>query len=193
MNSDTSQTITRIADDSEMIDETIHHKFMRQALIIAQEAYDSQEVPVGCVFVLDGETIIGSGRNRTNETCNGTRHAELEAVDSILSTNKYTSDIFRRCTLYVTVEPCVMCAYALRQLEIKHVYYGCANERFGGTGGYYREESIMLLRKFFVRENENAPTPKKKINRVLKTEIKPIVSLIPPGCLNFCQTIKLCT
>ncbi|KAF0443368.1 cytidine deaminase-like protein [Gigaspora margarita] len=176
MNSDTSQTITRIADDSEMIDETIHHKFMRQALIIAQEAYDSQEVPVGCVFVLDGETIIGSGRNRTNETCNGTRHAELEAVDSILSTNKYTSYIFRRCTLYVTVEPCVMCAYALRQLEIKHVYYGCANERFGGTGsifeihqdpnlklhppypcegGYYREESIMLLRKFFVRENEN--------------------------------------
>ncbi|RIA97486.1 cytidine deaminase-like protein [Glomus cerebriforme] len=174
--------------------ETIHHKYMREALNLAQEAYDNYEVPVGCVFVLD-DKIIGNGRNRTNETHNGTRHAELEAIDIILSSGEYTSEVFQRCVLYVTVEPCVMCAYALRQLRIKHVYYGCANERFGGTGsvfdihrdpkltlhpayscegGYYREESILLLRKFYVRENENAPIPKRKHNRVLKTEIVPM-------------------
>ncbi|CAH1758912.1 11904_t:CDS:2 [Entrophospora sp. SA101] len=171
--------------------ESVHHKFMKKAL--AQEAYDQLEVPVGCVIVLNNE-VIGTGRNRTNEKLNGTRHAELEAIDQILYTTNYTSDIFQQCTLYVTVEPCVMCAYAIRILRIKHVYYGCSNERFGGTGsvfnihndtkltlhpaylcegGYYREESIMLLRKFYVRENKNAPEPRRKHQRILKTEIKP--------------------
>ncbi|CAJ0846339.1 4738_t:CDS:2 [Entrophospora sp. SA101] len=154
--------------------ESVHHKFMKKAL--AQEAYDQLEVPVGCVIVLNNEVI------------------ELEAIDQILYTTNYTSDIFQQCTLYVTVEPCVMCAYAIRILRIKHVYYGCSNERFGGTGsvfnihndtkltlhpaylcegGYYREESIMLLRKFYVRENKNAPEPRRKHQRILKTEIKP--------------------
>ncbi|RHZ67038.1 hypothetical protein Glove_303g93 [Diversispora epigaea] len=179
-------------------EKTIHHNFMQKALTLAQEAYDNHEVPVGCIFVLDDDDdnerkIIGSGRNRTNETKNGIRHAELEAVDEIFTSQKYTSDVFQKCSLYVTVEPCVMCAYALRQLRIKKVYYGCANERFGGTGsvfqinqdpklilhppyscegGYYREEAIILLRKFYVRENEKAPQPKRKHQRVLKTEIK---------------------
>nr|CAG8435609.1 5142_t:CDS:2 [Entrophospora candida] len=156
--------------------ESVHHKFMRKALVLAQEAYDQLEVPVGCVIVLNNEVI------------------ELEAIDQILYTTNYTSDIFQQCTLYVTVEPCVMCAYAIRILRIKHVYYGCSNERFGGTGsvfnihndtkltlhpaylcegGYYREESIMLLRKFYVRENQNAPEPRRKHQRILKTEIKP--------------------
>ncbi|CAG8467051.1 9748_t:CDS:2 [Ambispora leptoticha] len=173
--------------------ETDHYQYMRRALELAQEAYESQEVPVGCVFVHNNE-IIGFGRNKTNEALNGTRHAEFEAIDVILSSGKYTSDVFKECSLYVTVEPCVMCAYALRQLGIKQVYYGCANERFGGTGsvfnihedtnlslhsqypsigGYYREEAIMLLRKFYVRENDNAPKPKRKHQRVLKTTIKP--------------------
>lgn len=93
--------------------------------------------------------------------------------------------------LYVTVEPCVMCAAALRYLGIKKVFYGCGNERFGGCGSIldvhkgdylpreinelecemvkeFRSECIMLLRKFYVRENEKAPNPKKKAKRVLK-------------------------
>ncbi|KAJ3034798.1 tRNA(adenine34) deaminase [Rhizophlyctis rosea] len=84
-----------------------------------------------------------------------------------------------------------MCASALRQLRIRKVYYGCGNERFGGCGsvfnihqdpvgsdppyeaegGYFKEEAIMMLRKFYIRENDKAPVPKKKANRVLKTEI----------------------
>jgi len=86
-----------------------------------------------------------------------------------------------------------MCASALRQLGIKEVFYGCENERFGGcagvlsvnslshpahppykaTGGYCREEAITILRQFYISENTNAPTPKSKANRVLKTEIAP--------------------
>ncbi|CAO3695763.1 unnamed protein product [Rhizopus stolonifer] len=87
-----------------------------------------------------------------------------------------------------------MCASALRQIGICHVYFGCGNGKFGGNGsvfnihsdsrldtqdskgyeskgGYFYEEAIMMLRKFYVRENKNAPVPRKKTNRVLKTEI----------------------
>ncbi|GAA6012089.1 hypothetical protein JCM10207_005124 [Rhodosporidiobolus poonsookiae] len=94
--------------------------------------------------------------------------------------------------LYVTVEPCIMCASAMRQVGIEKVVYGCANDRFGGVGGvrsihsdprllysppypaiggYRREEAIMLLRRFYISENTSAPKPKKKSNRILKTDI----------------------
>jgi tRNA-specific adenosine deaminase 2 len=68
-----------------------------------------------------------------------TRHAELEAIDEILADRALTPQSERyplsETTLYVTVEPCIMCASALRQMGIKEVFYGCANERFGGCGG----------------------------------------------------------
>ncbi|PSS31984.1 hypothetical protein PHLCEN_2v2226 [Hermanssonia centrifuga] len=121
-------------------------------------------------------------------TSQATRHAELEAIDGILSDKVLTPEMreypLSETVLYVTVEPCIMCASALRQLGIKEVFYGCENDRFGGcgsvlgvnnaaTGGYCREEAIMILRRFYVTENVNAPVPKSKTNRVLKTEIVP--------------------
>ena len=67
-----------------------------------------------------------------------TRHAELEAIDSILADRSLTPETseypLSNTTLYVTVEPCIMCASALRQMGIKEVFYGCANDRFGGCG-----------------------------------------------------------
>ena len=63
----------------------------------------------------------------------GIRHAEFLAIDETLK--KHPPSIFPEVDVYVTVEPCIMCASALRQLRIRSVYYGCANERFGGTGG----------------------------------------------------------
>lgn len=67
-----------------------------------------------------------------------TRHAELEAIDAILANKSITPNMttypLSTTTLYVTVEPCIMCAAALRQLGIKEVFYGCANDRFGGCG-----------------------------------------------------------
>ncbi|TDL29151.1 cytidine deaminase-like protein [Rickenella mellea] len=172
-----------------------HEKWMARAISMAEEALEANEVPVGCVFVRNG-TIIAEARNRTNELRNATRHAELEAIDSILSdpllTPQQIQHPLSETILYVTVEPCIMCASALRQTGIKEVFFGCENERFGGcgsvlgvnqelshpnhpsypaVGGYGREAAIMLLRRFYMTENQNAPVPKLKANRVLKTEI----------------------
>ncbi|ODN81040.1 hypothetical protein L202_03136 [Cryptococcus amylolentus CBS 6039] len=165
--------------------------WMREALNMAKEALSNDEVPVGCVFVKDGQAIARA-RNRTNEWRNATLHAELEAIDHLLPNNPAP---LSSITLYVTVEPCVMCASALRQVGIGRVVYGCGNDRFGGCGsvigvnssrprldshpayvaegGFYREEAIMLLRRFYMSQNPNAPKPKKKATRVLKTEIAP--------------------
>ncbi|KAG7023369.1 tRNA-specific adenosine deaminase 2 [Cucurbita argyrosperma subsp. argyrosperma] len=114
--------------------------FMELAILQAKLALNSLEVPVGCVIVEDG-MVIATGRNRTNETRNATRHAEMEAIDILieawqrdgLSTSE-VADKFSKCKLYVTCEPCIMCASALSILGIKEVYYGCANDKFGGCG-----------------------------------------------------------
>ncbi|KAL3688404.1 hypothetical protein R1sor_014713 [Riccia sorocarpa] len=120
-------------------------KFMRLAVIEAKQALARLEVPVGCVIVQNGE-VIGHGSNRVNETRNATRHAEMEAIDMILtqwtpdqssislSAPEQLKEKFRQCELYVTCEPCIMCAAALSILGVKKVYYGCANDRFGGCG-----------------------------------------------------------
>lgn len=63
----------------------------------------------------------------------GTRHAEFLAIDQVLNT--HPPSVFRETDLYVTVEPCIMCASLLRQYNIRAVYFGCSNDRFGGTGG----------------------------------------------------------
>jgi tRNA-specific adenosine deaminase 2 len=108
----------------------------------------------------------------TKDYCSqGTRHAEFVALAEIMA--KHPQSILRETDLYVTVEPCIMCASALRQYGIRTVYFGCLNDRFGGCGGVmqihsdpgvdkpypvyggiFREEAIMLLRRFYVQENE---------------------------------------
>jgi len=112
----------------------------------------------------------------------------MEAIDNVLLAG-YDRDIFSQCVLYVTVEPCIMCAAALRLLKVPTVVFGCYNDRFGGCGSTlnidkdpipifptlksvqdkeYENRAIVLLRKFYLRENERAPKPKRKINRTLK-------------------------
>jgi tRNA-specific adenosine deaminase 2 len=184
-------------EQAQMSSALIHLKWMREAMAMAEEALAHSEVPVGCVFVRKN-SIIARARNRTNELRNASRHAELEAIDLILADMELTPESTRYpladTVLYVTVEPCIMCASALRQLGIKEVFYGCQNDKFGGcgsvlgvnasvrhpvhppyqaTGGYLREEAIMILRRFYVTENTNAPIPKQKSSRVLKTEFPP--------------------
>jgi tRNA-specific adenosine deaminase 2 len=150
------------------------------------------------VFVYNG-TIIGRGMNDTNRSYNGTRHAEFIAINQLLSTTtpsgeqKYPPNVLKECDLYVTVEPCIMCASLLRQFGIRKVYFGAVNDKFGGTGGvlnvhrrngraevedeseelksywgkddyevsggWLREEAIVLLRRFYVQENERGEYP----------------------------------
>jgi tRNA-specific adenosine deaminase 2 len=231
--------------------------YMQAALKVAKAALKIGEVPVGCVIVLqdhpslpDGESVIVShGANQVNATRDATRHAEVVAIDRLLTDGISTDqlrlppdvgtkaapgaqaipdqvrkareaqwddrwvnvpdqsdhwkngygwrnntnpelrsvDIFQYCHLYVTCEPCIMCAAALATVGIKRVIFGCRNDRFGGCGsllhlhtkekeekdvrtskgyeitkGVLEQEAITLLRSFYDRENFHAPDHKRK-------------------------------
>ncbi|KAM3932298.1 tRNA-specific adenosine deaminase 2 [Leptodactylus fuscus] len=158
--------------------------WMERAFQMAQDALDNGEVPVGCLMV-HNKQIVGQGRNEVNETKNATRHAEMVAIDQVLDwckrNDKNSVQVFENTVLYVTVEPCIMCAAALRLLRIPLVVYGCCNERFGGCGsilnvaenlvpntgtpfkcipGYEAKKSVELLKTFYKQENPNAPKSK---------------------------------
>ena len=239
-------------------------KYMQDALKVAEAALRVGEVPVGCVIVLrnhptilpDNESVVVShGANQVNATRDATRHAEVVAIDRLLTfgassdqlrlppnvgtkanpakggqevpdtvrkareeqwedrwvnepnnkdhwknsfgwrNNKLpelqSSDIFRYCDLYVTCEPCIMCAAALATVGIRRVVFGCKNDRFGGCGsllhlhkpeekeasddstikvsqgyditsGVLEKEAITLLRSFYDRENFHAPDDKRR-------------------------------
>jgi tRNA-specific adenosine deaminase 2 len=231
--------------------------YMQEALKVSKAALKIGEVPVGCVIVLqdhpslpDGESVIVShGANQVNATRDATRHAEVVAIDRLLTDGISTDqlrlppdvgtkaapgahaipdqvrkareaqwddrwvnvpdesdhwkngygwrnntkpelrsvDIFQYCHLYVTCEPCIMCAAALATVGIKRVIFGCRNDRFGGCGsllhlhtkekeeknvctskgyeitkGVLEQEAITLLRSFYDRENFHAPDHKRK-------------------------------
>ncbi|XP_077366945.1 tRNA-specific adenosine deaminase 2 [Festucalex cinctus] len=159
-------------------------KWMDCAFNMAKDALDNGEVPVGCLLVYKDE-VIGKGRNEVNETKNATRHAEMVALDQLLDWchhgNRDARSVCQQTVLYVTVEPCIMCAAALRLMNIPVVAYGCGNERFGGCGsvldvssaelsrtgtsfkcitGHRADEAIEMLKTFYKQENPNAPNPK---------------------------------
>ncbi|KAM9840147.1 tRNA-specific adenosine deaminase 2 [Aulostomus maculatus] len=159
-------------------------KWMTYAFDMAKDALENGEVPVGCLMVYKDE-MVGRGRNEVNETKNATRHAEMVALDQALDwcrrSNQDVRGVCEQTALYVTVEPCIMCAAALRLLNIPVVVYGCRNERFGGCGsvlnvssadlpqtgtpfqcvsGHRAEEAVAMLKTFYKQENPNAPTPK---------------------------------
>ena len=107
-------------------------KYMINALELAQEAFENGEVPVGCVIVSPDGTVIGSGRNRCIETRSATRHAEIEAIATAgraLGDSRLTG-----CTMYVTLEPCPMCAGAIINSRISRLVYGAKEPRFGSCG-----------------------------------------------------------
>ena len=121
-------------------------ELMSEAFREASEALSIGEVPVGAIFYnYKSREIIARGRNSVNQTKNATRHAELNCVDEILKIGfKNFSDII----VYVNVEPCIMCASALIQLEIPLVYFGCKNERFGGCGSVLDVAQVHSVRIF---------------------------------------------
>ncbi|KAL7537773.1 hypothetical protein ACHAXR_008060 [Thalassiosira sp. AJA248-18] len=251
---------------------SIRTYFMKQALHVAKEALAIGEVPVGCVIVLrdvsaiepspnhphsiqlgcnnshhlyntSPSVIISHGANQVNATRDATRHAEMVAIDRMLTRGRssdqmklssdvicksahgknipsaynsseerkdddhwvngpsckdhwknsfgwgigrvFSKEILSQCDLYVTCEPCIMCAAALSMIGINRVFFGCKNDRFGGCGsllnlhnpdalpsmkhhgfeihgGILEEEAIRLLRSFYDRENFHAPDNKRK-------------------------------
>lgn len=112
--------------------EVDHESYMRQALGLAAEAAEDGEVPVGCVIVLNGETV-GRGRNRRETDANVLAHAEIEAIDA--ACRNLGGWRLLNCDLYVTLEPCPMCAGAIINARIKRVFYGARDYTFGACGG----------------------------------------------------------
>ena len=105
--------------------------FMHEALALAKEAKAEGEVPVGCVIVRNDE-IVGRGRNRRETGKNALAHAEIEAIDNACR----TLDGWRlpNCTMYVTLEPCPMCAGAIINARIDTVCFGAYDEKSGALG-----------------------------------------------------------
>lgn len=110
----------------------MHEKFMREALQQAEEARKAGEVPVGCVIVRGGE-IIARGRNRREEKQSTLSHAETEAIRE--ANRVLGSWRLEDCSLYVTLEPCPMCAGAIINARIPKVYYGARDSVMGACGG----------------------------------------------------------
>ena len=118
---------TDLSTEQRKIDE----KYMREAIRQAKKAYKLDETPIGCVIVFDGK-IIGRGYNRRNTDKNVLAHAELAALKKA---SKKTGDWrLEDCTMYVTLEPCQMCAGALVQARLKKVVIGTMNPKAGCAG-----------------------------------------------------------
>ena len=138
----------------------IDEKYMRMAIVEAERALTKREVPIGAVVVA-GDRIIGRGHNLVETLMDATAHAEMQAITAAMSTlgGKYLSD----CTLYVTVEPCVMCGGALAWSQIGRVVYGAADPKRGYStyserimhprtevvSGVLKEECEALMQQFF--------------------------------------------
>ena len=106
--------------------------YMTEALKLAREAAAAGEVPVGCVIVREGR-IIGRGRNRREEKQATASHAEMEAIaEANRALGSWRLD---DCDLYVTLEPCPMCAGAILNARVPRVWYGARDEAFGACGG----------------------------------------------------------
>ena len=142
-----------------------HLKFMQQAFFLAEQAYEEKEVPVGALVVQD-QHIIGKGYNQTERLTDPTAHAEMLAISAACATlgEKYLGG----CTLYVTLEPCPMCAGALVWSKIDTIVIGALDARAGSCGsvfniagsnklnhqpevlhGFMEQDCEWLLKQFF--------------------------------------------
>ena len=140
-------------------------KFMKEALKQAEKAYDKLEVPVGAVIVKDGK-IIAKAYNQKEEKCDTINHAEILAIKK--ASKKLGTWRLIDCDMYVTLEPCSMCAGALIQSRIRKVYIGALDEKTGACGsvlnllgdykfnhnvevetGILKDECEDMLKKFF--------------------------------------------
>ena len=138
-------------------------RYMTMALAEAQKAFAMGEVPVGCVIVADGQ-VVGRGHNLTETLADVTAHAEMQAITA--ATNTLGGKYLTQCTLYVTVEPCVMCAGAIGWAQVQRVVYGASDEKRGFTvyapkalhpkcmvsSGVLEDECRELMQSFFAKK-----------------------------------------
>ena len=149
----------------EISEEKSKNRFMKEALKEAKKAYNKLEVPVGAVIVKDGK-VIARAYNKKEEKCDTTNHAEILAIKK--ASKKLNSWRLLNCDMYVTLEPCSMCAGALIQSRIRKVYIGALDQKTGACGsvlnllndyefnhnvevenGVLKEECETILKQFF--------------------------------------------
>ena len=142
--------------------------YMNQALLLAEEASEADEAPVGCVIVDEAGTVIGQGRNRREELRDATAHAEVEAIrEACRKRGNWRLD---GCSLYVTLEPCPMCAGAILNARVSRVVYAAREPNSGSCGsvidlfsehyshhpavyaGIGEEEGRRLLQEYFQKK-----------------------------------------
>jgi len=141
-------------------------RMMRKALSEAELAFDAGEIPVGAIVVCDGE-VIARAHNLTETLTDVTAHAEMQAITA--AANRLGGKYLTRCTLYVTVEPCVMCAGAIGWAQLSRVVYGAADEKRGFTrfaphalhpkcevtAGILEEDCREMMQDFFKKLRKN--------------------------------------
>ena len=141
----------------------VDERYMTLALQEAQHALEAGEVPVGCVIVA-GNQIVGRGHNLTQTLQDVTAHAEIQAITAAAQTlgGKYLND----CTLYVTVEPCAMCAGAIGWAQVARLVYGCKDDKRGYSiyapkvlhpktsvkSGVLEDECSQIMSEFFSKK-----------------------------------------
>lgn len=145
-----------------MTQEESDEKFMRMALAEAREAMERDEVPIGAVIVSPRGMVIGHGHNLTEALADVSAHAEMQAITA--AAQMLGGKYLQNCTLYVTVEPCLMCAGTIGWAQIGRVVYGAADEKRGYrsftsrspfhpratvTAGVLGDECAELMRTFF--------------------------------------------
>ena len=146
--------------------------YMRQAIDLARGCISDGDIPVGCVVVSPGGAVIGRGRNRREEKQSALSHAEVEAIAQ--ANRALSSWRLEDCSLYVTLEPCPMCAGAILNARIRRVFFGARDRTMGAcggvlnlfmedfpnrpavTGGVLERECGEVLSRFFRRLREQA-------------------------------------
>ena len=145
-----------------MLDDTY---FMRIALNEAEDAYAEEEIPVGAVVVLDGR-VIAKGHNLTETLKDVTAHAEMMAITG--AANALGAKYLQECTLYVTLEPCLMCAGAIAHAQVKTLVFGASDPKRGYSvytdgkfpskaevrKGVLEEECGEILKRFFAEKRQ---------------------------------------
>lgn len=146
--------------------------FMNQAFILAKKAKNHDDVPIGAVIVRNNK-IIARGENRVQKSKNPTLHAEIVAINK--ACKKLNAKFLDDCDLYVTLEPCAMCATAISFARIKNIYFAATDEKGGGITANarifendkhlwkpnviqmpeYAEQSAKMLREFFKQQRQN--------------------------------------
>lgn len=173
-----------------------HIKYMKEALKLAKKAYALGEVPIGCVIVFEDQ-IIAKGYNRRNTDKNTLAHAEITAINR--ASKKIGDWRLEDCTLYVTLEPCQMCAGAIVQSRITNVVMGCMNPKAGCGGsvlnilempefnhqanvirGVMEEECSQILQDFFkelrIRNKEEKAAKKAELGKESEQKMSVIES-----------------